>query len=423
MKKEKNITDDAKLRQLAEKALDAAPAGQDDLSGMSPKDMAGLIHELRVHQIELKMQNEELRRIQGELEKARDRYSHLYDFAPVGYFSLSEKGIIEEVNLTGAAMVGIERSALIGKPFSRFVQRDDQDIFYKHRQRLLETETSQSCELRLVKKDGHEFHARLECVVIKNKGEEFRLIRAAISDITERKQIEEALQKSSEKIKLFAYSISHDLKSPAIALYGLTKRLHKDYEDILDEKGQRYCERILKTAGQIAALVEQINVFISTKEAPLNIERLAPKEVLQVIREEFSSQLNLREIRWSEPDDIPEIEADRLCLIRALRNLVDNALKYGGDALSEIDIKYKGSGEFHILSVKDNGTVPTKQDSQQDIFAPFVRGKTSKGIQGSGLGLTILKEIAEKHGGEVWFEHGHERGVTFYISILKNIQL
>jgi PAS domain S-box-containing protein len=423
MKKEKNITDDAKLRQLAEKALDAAPAGQDDLSGMSPKDMAGLIHELRVHQIELKMQNEELRRIQGELEKARDRYSHLYDFAPVGYFTLSEKGIIEEVNLTGAAMVGIERSALIGKPFSRFVQRDDQDIFYKHRQRLLETETSQSCELRLVKKDGHEFHARLECVVIKNKGKEFRLIRAAISDITERKQIEEALQKSSEKIKLFAYSISHDLKSPAIALYGLTKRLHKDYEDILDEKGQRYCERILKTAGQIAALVEQINVFISTKEAPLNIERLAPKEVLQVIREEFSSQLNLREIRWSEPDDIPEIEADRLCLIRALRNLVDNALKYGGDALSEIDIKYKGSGEFHILSVKDNGTVPTKQDSQQDIFAPFVRGKTSKGIQGSGLGLTILKEIAEKHGGEVWFEHGHERGVTFYISILKNIQL
>jgi PAS domain S-box-containing protein len=423
MKKEKNITDDAKLRQLAEKALDAAPAGPDDLSGMSPKDMAGLIHELRVHQIELKMQNEELRRIQGELEKARDRYSHLYDFAPVGYFTLSEKGIIEEVNLTGAAMVGIERSALIGKPFSRFVQRDDQDIFYKHRQRLLETETSQSCELRLVKKDGHEFHARLECVVIKNKGKEFRLIRAAISDITERKQIEEALQKSSEKIKLFAYSISHDLKSPAIGLYGLTKRLHKDYANILDEKGQRYCERILKTAGQIVALVEQINVFISTKEAPLNIERLAPKEVLQVIREEFSSQLNLREIRWSEPDDIPEIEADRLCLIRALRNLVDNALKYGGDALSEIDIKYKGSGEFHILSVKDNGTVPTKQDSQQDIFAPFVRGKTSKGIQGSGLGLTILKEIAEKHGGEVWFEHGHERGVTFYISILKNIQL
>ena len=118
----------------------------------------------------------------------------------------------------------------------------------------------------------------------------------------DRKQMERALQKSSEKIKLFAYSVSHDLKSPAIGLYGLTKRLYKDYADILDEKGKKYCEQILKTAEQIAALVEQINIFISTKEAPLTIERLALKEVLQVIREEFSSQLSIRKIRWSEPD-------------------------------------------------------------------------------------------------------------------------
>ena len=141
-----------------------------------------------------------------------------------------------------------------------------------------------------------------------------------------------------------------------------------------------------------------------------------------MIREEFSSQLSIREIRWSEPDYIPEIEADRLCIIRALRNLVDNALKYGGEALSEIDIKYKGSGESHILSIKDNGIGLKEQDSHQDIFAPFIRRKTSKGIQGSGLGLTIIREIAEKHGGEVWLEPGQERGITFYISIPKNLR-
>jgi len=250
-----------------------------------------------------------------------------------------------------------------------------------------------------------------------------RIILLAIEDITERKKIEDGLEKSSEKLKFFAYSISHDLKSPAIGLYGLTKRLYKDYADILDEKGQRYCEHILKAAEQIAELVEQINVFITTKETPLTIERLALKEVLQVIREEFSSQLSIQEIRWSEPDYIPEIEADRLCIIRALSNLVDNALKYGGEALSEIDIVYKESLESHILSITDNGIGLKQEDYHEDIFTPFIRRKTSKGIQGSGMGLAIVREIAEKHGGDVWLEPGQERGITFYISISNHLQL
>ena len=161
----KDTPDDFELRQRAEDKLKEASRRSEELSGMSPERMANLIHELEVHQIELKMQNDELRLIQGELEKTRDRYSHLYDFAPLGYFTVSEKETIEEVNLTGATLLGIERSALIGKPFFRFVRRDDQDIFYKLRQRLLETEKPQSCELRLVKKDGHEFYARLDCMV------------------------------------------------------------------------------------------------------------------------------------------------------------------------------------------------------------------------------------------------------------------
>ena len=234
-------------------------------------------------------------------------------------------------------------------------------------------------------------------------------------------QIEEALKESSERIKFFAYSISHDLKSPAIGLYGLTKRLQRDYADILDEKGQRYCDQILKSSGQIVELVEQINIFISTKEAPLNIEKLSLNEILLLVREEFSTQLSLRGIKWSEPDCFPEIEADRLCLIRAFRNLVDNAIKYGSETLSEIDIRYRSSDVSHILSVRDNGIGLRGEDSCVDIFSPFIRKKTSRGVQGSGLGLNILKEIADKHGGEVWLEPGLERGITFYLSIPKYI--
>jgi PAS domain S-box-containing protein len=196
------------LRQQAEEKLKEAPGDSEDLSGASPERMANLIHELQVHQIELEMQNDELRRIQGELEKTRDRYSHLYDFSPLGHFTLSENGILEEANLTLSSMLGLERSALIGKPFTRFVLREDQDIFFKHRQRLLETETPQSCEPRLIKINGHEFYARLDCMLVKNECDDLRQIRAAVSDITERKLAQEQrdklvaeLQKALSEVK------------------------------------------------------------------------------------------------------------------------------------------------------------------------------------------------------------------------------
>jgi len=252
-------------------------------------------------------------------------------------------------------------------------------------------------------------------------------MKQAVKDLKKEASVhklaEKVLEESIERIKFFAYSVSHDLKSPAMSLYGLTKRLERDYADVLDEKGKRYCDQIIKTAEQIAALVGQINVFIATKEAPLTIEQVKPKEVLQMIKEEYSVQLSIRGIRWAEPGNIPEIKADRLSIIRAFRNIIDNAMKYGGETLSEIIFNYKESGAFHVFSVKDNGIGLKDHISHEDIFGPFIRSKTSKGIQGSGLGLTILREIAERHGGEVWLKPGRVRGITFFLSISKAVAL
>lgn len=196
MKKKKLNQSDSSLRQQAEKHQKIV-----GYSGRLPGDMVDIVHDLQVHQIELKMQNEELLRIQGELEKERDRYSNLYDFSPMGYFTLSEKGIIEEANLIGAVMTGIDRRILIGMPFSRLVLKNDQDIFYKHRKDLLETACPGSCELRFVKKDSHMFFARLESVVVKNMDSDFRKIRVVVSDITGRKLAEEALRESEERYR------------------------------------------------------------------------------------------------------------------------------------------------------------------------------------------------------------------------------
>jgi signal transduction histidine kinase len=232
----------------------------------------------------------------------------------------------------------------------------------------------------------------------------------------------ERLKESSEKIKRFAYSISHDLKSPVVSIYGLTRRLFDDYAERLDEKGKRYCEQIFHAAEQIAALVENINIFIASKEIPLKFQDVKLKELCGIIRDEYSTQLDLRGINLLEPHENNEIRADRLSLLRALRNMVDNALKYGGNELSRIEIIYLNGEGHHIIAVKDNGSGLTCEDPEK-IFGPFFRenGIKNKAVNGTGLGLTIVKEIAERHKGEVWAESHNPKGTTISISISKEL--
>jgi signal transduction histidine kinase len=111
---------------------------------------------------------------------------------------------------------------------------------------------------------------------------------------------------------------------------------------------------------------------------------------------------------------------DRLGIVRLLRNLVENGLKYGGDGLSEIEIGYTESDAFHIIFVRDNGAGLPEEEGDR-IFEPYRRGESSATVEGTGLGLAIVKEIADQHQGAVWIEHGPGQGVTFNVSIAKNL--
>jgi K+-sensing histidine kinase KdpD len=231
----------------------------------------------------------------------------------------------------------------------------------------------------------------------------------------------ETIKEKKEMIKFFAYSVSHDLKSPATSVYGLAKRLQEKYEDSLDGKGRAYCDQLLKTSEQMVSLVEDINVYIATKEVPLNIERIDVKEITEGIREGFSTILLQRRIKWVQPEHLPEIFADRLALSRVFRNLVDNALKYGGEKLHEIKLGYKESNSFHIFSFGDDG-VGIREGDREKIFEVFQRHETSKGTAGSGLGLAIVREVAARHRGNAWVDSGGERGTTFYVSIPTDLE-
>jgi signal transduction histidine kinase len=228
-----------------------------------------------------------------------------------------------------------------------------------------------------------------------------------------------ALKRSADEIKFFAYSITHDLKNPALVIHYLAKRLAETYEDALDDRGKDYCRRVVTSSEQIVALLEKIYTYISAKESPLVIESVRLGEVLALLRDEFSSQLRSRQVKWLGPEIAPAVVADRLALIRILRNLVENALKYGGEGLTEIQIGCQDSGDEHVISVRDDGA-GFKDTEADKIFGLFVRSESSKGIKGTGLGLAIVKELARQHKGRVWVELAEGRGATFFVSFPKN---
>jgi len=156
-------TDAMDLRRRAEARVEEDPrAVPTELDGLSLDQVRRMLHELKVHQIELEMQNEELRRSRAELQASHERYFDLYDLAPVGYFTLAEDARILEANLTGAELLGIPRSDLLDRPFTRLILPEDQDIYYHHRRAVVNAGSAATCELRMVRTDGSNFRALLE---------------------------------------------------------------------------------------------------------------------------------------------------------------------------------------------------------------------------------------------------------------------
>jgi formate hydrogenlyase transcriptional activator len=189
-----------KLRRHAEKIIRGKVARtSENLKTLSPEEIRKTIHELQVHQVELEMQNEELRHAQVELDAARSRYFDLYDLAPVGYCTVSGKGLILEANLTAAILLGMDLRTLMKQAFSRFILKDDQDIHYVFRKKLFDTGEPQSCELRMLKKDRTVFWARLEASVAQ-AADDTPVSRVVISNITARKQAEDELREKERKL-------------------------------------------------------------------------------------------------------------------------------------------------------------------------------------------------------------------------------
>ena len=202
--KDKRLKKAAELLRRAEEIdLMEAAFTPDTLENLSLEEIRQTLHDLRVYRIDLEMQNEELRRTMVELDAMQTRYLDLYDQAPVGYCTVSEKGLIQEVNLTASTLLGVTRGALVGKPITRFIHKEDQDVYCLNCKKLFANDTPKVFELRMVKKDATSFWVRLN-VTLSPDSVDTPECRIVLSDITDYKQKEEALPESEEQFrKLF----------------------------------------------------------------------------------------------------------------------------------------------------------------------------------------------------------------------------
>ncbi len=185
----------SELRQHAESAFAQRAGDAVDISTLSHEEVQKLVYDLQVHQIELEMQNEELRGTLEELEASWNKYIDLYGFDPLGYLRLDQGGVILEAHLPGLRLLGIERDSLIGKPLASFVNKEDANVLYLHFRQVLEAQSTQTCDVQIIRKDGNEFRVSLESQVIGNHDESPSL-RTAVIGVTKRKKPGETISAS-----------------------------------------------------------------------------------------------------------------------------------------------------------------------------------------------------------------------------------
>ena len=400
---------------------------------ISPAAARVMLHELREHQVELKMQNEELRRTQIELEAARSRYFDLYDLAPVSYFTLNETEDILEANLTAATLLGVDRRELPGRSIQQFISPADQDIYYLLCKRLFMTDQPQSCELRIVKPNGSKFWVHLTCTHAHGVNE-IATHRVVMTDINELKRLDQELldknlelQRSTivaEKANLaksdFLSSMSHELRSPLNSILGFAQLLECGSPPPTPLQ-QGKVEQILRAGWYLLTLINEILdlASIESGKLALSLETVSLAEVLLDCQRMIEPQANSAGIRinFQQFTSPLLVIADPTRLKQVLVNLLSNAVKYNC-ANGTVDVTVNLSAARSVrVSVQDTGE-GLSADQRSQLFQPFNRlGQQGSGIVGSGIGLVVAKRLTDLMGGKIGVQSTVGVGSVFWIEL------
>jgi PAS domain S-box-containing protein len=269
------------LRKRAEARLGKA---LDSLDNITLDNAKALLHELEVHQIELEMQNEELRAAQHSLEEVRDQYTDLFDFAPVGYLVLDKKGVIVNINLTACNLLGMDRAAIKGKPLSAYMSSGQSRTLFLNLQEAFKTGEVCGFEIEMKHKNQTSFTALLQGAIITGKNHPNSLCRITLQDVTKIKEAEvvvlqhEALQKEKEKIQQYL-----DFAPVIFLLLNTNNKV-----EMINKKG---CDLIGSTAHKIIGTYWFNDFICDLDNNPAEVKNLYNENATASMPSNFESKL------------------------------------------------------------------------------------------------------------------------------------
>jgi len=387
------------------------------------KELEKISQELHDHQAELQLQNRHLHEIQIEATEARNKYTHLFDFAPIGYFTLDKKGHIVEVNVSGAALLGMEKRSLSRKPFNRFITPEHFSFFLSHLQEAIEHRDKQMCTLRMVKRDGRSFEALIETIAIFKDEGSFDHYRSSVTDISEMMRVETALKEQAQQLEAanrelesFSYSVSHDLRAPLRSIDGFSRRLLSKHSDELSEDATRMLSIIRSNTERMGVLIDDLLSFSRILNSSMVISEINMDNLVHEVWDEVKAAYEEREIEFRSTEMLP-VFGDRALIRQVLFNLFSNAVKFtrirkpGIIGLSS----YRENARV-VYCIKDNGA-GFDMTYYDKLFGVFQRLHSLEEYEGTGVGLALVHRIIQRHGGHVWAEGEVDKGAAFYFAL------
>lgn len=368
--KRKN-TEANRLKELCKRAEVNQSLDTINIHELSLEEVNRLVYDLRTHQIELEMQNEELCRAQDELVESRDRYSNLYDFAPIGYGTVSNKGMILEANLTLATMLGVERSILVNHPLAAFILPADQDIYYRHRKEIIELKQSYSCQLRMITKDAEPLWVEMETNLIRSDEVDDFSFRTVITDITKRIQAEQVLQSHVELQKLLIQEIDHRVRNNLSTLITLIK---------LSRTGARTIDELATAMQSRVQAIAAIHSVLSTAEWRGGDMEKMLREIVKPVKRTH--------IKIAGPQIlIPLCQAQAVGLI--INELTTNSIKYGAMSVDNA-----------IVSISWEKQITENDKVNLIMYWRETGGPQIENEQNPGTGTSLIQRLTryELHG-------------------------